>query len=46
MSSHPYKYRYEYEEWLLGFTNKFSKTKVKKMSFKQLKWFFYNSNKI
>lgn len=46
MLSQPYKYRYEYEIWLLGFTNKFSRARVKKMSFRQLKWFFYNSDKI
>ena len=46
MSYCPYKYKYELEKWLLGFTNKFNKSRVRKMSYRQLKWFYYNSHKI
>ena len=46
MSYCPYKYKYELVKWLLSFTNKFSRGRVSKMSIKQLKWFYYNSNKI
>ena len=42
----PYKYKYELIKWLLSFTNKFTRARANKMSMGQLRWLYYNSNKI
>ena len=42
----PYRYKYQLVNWLLSFTNKFSKTQANKMSMRQLYWLYYNSHKI
>ena len=46
MSNCPYKYRYQLVDWLLSYTNRFTKAQANKLSIKQLYFFYFNPHKL
>ena len=46
MSYCPYKYKYELVDWLISFTDRFTKAEANRLSIKQLYYFYYNPHKI